>query len=212
MNSSRRWSLGRGARGRVPYRLHEILLPNCVDLGGRNFPPKAGWQDGLGLALESEGWEDRSKAEGPARLSTTRTPHTTSSSGSSERKSWDTKALGNGGMGVLWGVRPHASGGEEMHGRRRAPRALTPGINIDDATSYMTRTFLAPRPSFCLRTSHKNSPYPTATRMAVTQNWLSAATGITCNVYDELVRQRAEKRRQAGGISPVQFHKVLLVG
>ncbi|KAI1796852.1 hypothetical protein LXA43DRAFT_984831 [Ganoderma leucocontextum] len=63
------------------------------------------------------------------------------------------------------------------------------------------------RPS-ALRTSHENTPLT----MTVAQNKLSAATGVTRDVHDELVRQRAEKRRQAGAVSPVQFHKDLLVG
>ncbi|RPD60122.1 S-adenosyl-L-methionine-dependent methyltransferase [Lentinus tigrinus ALCF2SS1-7] len=36
--------------------------------------------------------------------------------------------------------------------------------------------------------------------------------GATRDVEQELARQRAEKRRQSGGVSPVQFYKDLLVG
>ncbi|KAI0719317.1 hypothetical protein C8T65DRAFT_636312 [Cerioporus squamosus] len=36
--------------------------------------------------------------------------------------------------------------------------------------------------------------------------------GATRDVEQELARQRAEKRRQTGAVSPVQFHKDLLVG
>ncbi|KAI0749821.1 hypothetical protein C8Q80DRAFT_649111 [Daedaleopsis nitida] len=36
--------------------------------------------------------------------------------------------------------------------------------------------------------------------------------GVSRDVQDELAKQRADKRRQAGGASPVQFHKDLIVG
>ena len=48
--------------------------------------------------------------------------------------------------------------------------------------------------------------------MTVAQNQPPPTPGVTRDVHDELVRQRADKRRQAGGVSPVQFHKDLMVG
>ena len=48
--------------------------------------------------------------------------------------------------------------------------------------------------------------------MTVASSRVPPTPGVTRDVHDELVRQRAEKRRQAGAVSPVQFHKDLLVG
>ncbi|TBU42365.1 hypothetical protein BD309DRAFT_963122 [Dichomitus squalens] len=48
--------------------------------------------------------------------------------------------------------------------------------------------------------------------MTVAQNHPPLNSGVTRDVHDELVRLRAEKRRQAGGASPVRFHNDLLVG
>ncbi|PIL35545.1 hypothetical protein GSI_02273 [Ganoderma sinense ZZ0214-1] len=67
-------------------------------------------------------------------------------------------------------------------------------------------------PPVLLRSARRSRTPPDDPTMTVAQNRLSAATGVTRDVHDELVRQRAEKRRQAGAGSPVQFHKDLLVG
>ena len=48
--------------------------------------------------------------------------------------------------------------------------------------------------------------------MTVAPTRIKPQNGVSRDVQDELARQRAEKRRQAGGVSPVQFHKDLLVG
>ena len=39
-----------------------------------------------------------------------------------------------------------------------------------------------------------------------------ATEGVSRDVEHELAKQRADKRRQPASVSPVQFHKDLLVG
>ncbi len=48
--------------------------------------------------------------------------------------------------------------------------------------------------------------------VAPTHSVAHPQNGETRDVEQELARQRAEKRRQTGAVSPVEFHKDLLVG
>ena len=107
-----------------------------------------------------------------------------------------------------------AHGGTQGRGRKRAASLVLDGSS-PRSTIHPPRS---PRDPVLPSTTTSTQQRPQPTTMTVAPSHISAnarpaaQNGVTRDVEQELARQRAEKRRQSGGASPVQFHKDLLVG